>query len=225
MTTVKSGKKSIPSTTRSTKSKGVFQSGVSKKREQILDAATRVFLQHGYGGTSMDRVAAESGAARRTLYNQFESKEALFEAMIARIWANFPVFDITRDEASLRDPKVGLMRLGRAVSDFWVAPESIAFLRMIIAEGLRFPNLTQTFFEKGKTPAMNAVADYLHALSERGLIRVSNAKLAARQYLGLIDEPLLWIRVIGVEETFTTDERTEVVTQAVDIFLNFYLKK
>lgn len=39
-------------------------SSAPTKRNQILDAATRVFLQHGFEGTSMDRVAAESGAAR-----------------------------------------------------------------------------------------------------------------------------------------------------------------
>lgn len=75
------------------------------KRQQILDAATRVFLQRGYGETSMERVAQESASARRTLYNQFKSKEALFEAMTERIWSSFPVFDITRDEVTLSDPR------------------------------------------------------------------------------------------------------------------------
>ncbi len=195
------------------------------KRDQILDAATRVFLQYGYEGTSMDRVAAESGAARRTLYNQFDGKEALFAAMTARIWASFPVFDITRDEESLRDPKVGLTRLGRAVSDFWIPAEAVAFLRMVIAEGPRFPALTKTFFEKGKAPAMDAIATYLEVLSKRKLVTVKNAKLAARQFLGLIDEPLLWVRVIGVDETYSRRERDVIVENAVDMFLGFYLTK
>ncbi|KGC20238.1 TetR/AcrR family transcriptional regulator [Burkholderia gladioli] len=195
------------------------------KRDQILDAATRVFLQHGYEGTSMDRVAAESNAARRTLYNQFDGKEALFEAMTARIWASFPVFDITRDEESLRDPKVGLTRLGHAVSNFWIPPEAVAFLRMVISEGPRFPALTKTFFEKGKAPAMDAVATYLEALSKRKLVKIKNSKLAARQFLGLIDEPLLWVRVVGIDETYSQQERDVIVENAVDMFLGFYLTR
>jgi len=195
------------------------------KRDQILDAATRVFLQHGYEGTSMDRVATESGAARRTLYNQFESKEALFEAMTARIWASFPVFDITRDEESLRDPRVGLTRLGHAVSNFWIPAEAVAFLRMVISEGSRFPALTKTFFEKGKAPAMDAVATYLEALSKRKLVKIGNSKLAARQFLGLIDEPLLWVRVVGIDETYSQQERDVIVENAVDMFLGFYLTR
>ncbi|CAN7670198.1 TetR/AcrR family transcriptional regulator [Caballeronia sp. LjRoot34] len=192
------------------------------KRDQILDAATRVFLQYGYEGTSMERVATESGAARRTLYNQFQSKEALFEAMIARVWASFPVFDITRDEESLSDPKIGLSRLGQAVSDFWAGPESVAFLRMVITEGPRFPTLTKTFFHKGKLPAMGAVADYLEALGKRKLVKVKNPALAARQFLGLIDEPLLWVRVIGSDEVHSRLEKRQVIENAVDMFLGFY---
>ncbi|OBR53121.1 TetR/AcrR family transcriptional regulator [Paraburkholderia tropica] len=218
-------RKAASTAAKSTAPVAVADAPASTKREQILDAATRVFLQHGYEGTSMDRVASESGAARRTLYNQFESKEALFEAMTARIWATFPVFDITRDEQSLRDPKVGLTRLAQAVSDFWIPPEAVAFLRMVISEGPRFPSLTKTFFEKGKAPAMGAVADYIEALAARKLIKVKNPKLAARQFLGLIDEPLLWVRVVGLDESYTKAERNEVVQNAVDIFLGFYQVK
>jgi len=197
-------------------------SGSADKRQQILDAATRVFLQRGYGETSMDRVAQESGAARRTLYNQFKSKEALFEAMIERIWSSFPVFDITRDEAALSDPRAGLLRLGQAVADFWLPADAVAFLRMVIAEGPRFPALTKTFLDRGKGPAMAAVADYLAALAQRQLVDIADPKMAARQFLGLIDEPLLWVRVVGIDETYTPAQRRVIVETAVDMFLGFY---
>ena len=74
------------------------------KREAILDAATRVFLTHGYEGTSMDLVAQESGAARRTIYNQFESKEALFNAAVECVWRDMPVVSIMADEAARPSP-------------------------------------------------------------------------------------------------------------------------
>lgn len=194
------------------------------KRQQILDAATRVFLARGYGETSMDRVAQESGAARRTLYNQFKSKEALFEAMVARIWSGFPVLDITRTEAALSDPRHGLLALGQAVADFWVPDEAVAFLRMVIAEGPRFPALTRTFLEQGKAPAMAAVADYLAALSARQLVTLRDPQLAARQFLGLIDEPLLWVRVVGMQEQYEPAQRRQIVEDAVEMFLGFYAR-
>src|SRR3546814_2289779 len=80
------------------------------KREGILDAATRVFLARGFEDTSMDLVAREASVARRTVYNQFESKEALFIASVERVWSEFPVLELTADESVLSDPAAGLKR-------------------------------------------------------------------------------------------------------------------
>lgn len=193
------------------------------KRDAILAAATRVFLLQGYEKTSMDLVAREAGAARRTLYNQFpEGKEALFRSVIERIWSAFPVLDITAEADTQADPEIGLRRIAAAVAAFWEPPLAIDFLRMIIAEGARFPDLVKSFFEHGKTPAMGAVRAYIEKQAEFGTLNVTNGERAARQFLGLIDEPLLWIRVLGRNEQFTSSERQTVIDEAVEIFLGHY---
>lgn len=189
----------------------------------ILSAATRVFLNHGYGGARMDLVAKEAGLARRTVYNQFpDGKEALFRAVVQRMWSAFETMNIASDEAALSDPAVGLRRIGYATAEFWRSPLAIRFLRMVIGEGMRFPDLTQSFFEFGKTPSMEATRDYLSELSRRGLLIVENPELATRQFIGLIDEPLLWVRVVGKDESHSDKERRDVVEQAVSIFLGYY---
>src|SRR5579859_7685368 len=53
-----------------------------QKRRSILEAATELFLGQGFLGTSMDEVAARAAVSKRTVYNQFESKEALFVAIV-----------------------------------------------------------------------------------------------------------------------------------------------
>ena len=53
------------------------------KREAILDAAKRLFILHGYEGSSMDAIAAEAGVSKLTLYSHFASKENLFAAAVA----------------------------------------------------------------------------------------------------------------------------------------------
>jgi TetR/AcrR family transcriptional regulator, regulator of autoinduction and epiphytic fitness len=195
------------------------------KRDAILAAATRVFLRHGYEGTSMELVAQESGSARRTLYNQFpEGKEALFNAVVGRVWEAFPVMDIASEPEALADPVLGLSQIGMATAEFWAPPLAVAFLRLVIAEGPRFPKLTESFFGLGKTRAMGAVREYIIALAERGVLVVADAELATRQFLGLIDEPLLWVRVVGKHESSTHESRTIVVDQAVRIFLGHYMK-
>lgn len=54
------------------------------KRDLVLDTAERLFYEEGFHATGIDRVVAEAGVARMTLYNHFPSKEALIEAVLAR---------------------------------------------------------------------------------------------------------------------------------------------
>ena len=54
----------------------------SAKRRQILDGARRVFLADGFDGASMNDIARVAGVSKGTLYVYFDSKEALFEALI-----------------------------------------------------------------------------------------------------------------------------------------------
>ena len=54
-------------------------------RDAIVDAAERLFLDRGFGAVSMDELAEAAGVARRTLYNQFSSKEEIFREMLLRV--------------------------------------------------------------------------------------------------------------------------------------------
>ena len=53
-------------------------------REQLLDAAERVFLERGVGHATLAEVADAAGVTRGAVYHHFESKADLFEAMVAR---------------------------------------------------------------------------------------------------------------------------------------------
>ncbi len=54
------------------------------KHEALLDTAERLFYTEGFHATGIDRVVAEAGVARMTLYNHFSSKDALVEAVLSR---------------------------------------------------------------------------------------------------------------------------------------------
>ena len=58
-------------------------------REQLLDAAERVFLERGVGHASLAEVADAAGVTRGAIYHHFDSKAALFEAMVER--AEMPI--------------------------------------------------------------------------------------------------------------------------------------
>ncbi|WP_250446613.1 TetR/AcrR family transcriptional regulator, partial [Actinotalea sp. C106] len=57
--------------------------------QQILQAAAQVMADRGYAGTSLDAVAELAGVAKGSIYNNFGSKERLFEALIAHTMDRF----------------------------------------------------------------------------------------------------------------------------------------
>lgn len=80
-------------------------------REQICDAATRLFADHGYGGVTLRAIAAEVGCSPMTPYRYFADKEAIFTAVRAAAFARFA--DALRDASA--HPDEGLLaELGAA---------------------------------------------------------------------------------------------------------------
>lgn len=70
------------------------------KRETILDTAEHLFYEEGFHATGVDRVVAEAGVARMTLYNHFPSKEALVESVLERRYRRY--LDDLRDAVAGR---------------------------------------------------------------------------------------------------------------------------
>ena len=56
-----------------------------KPRDRILDAAMAVFRRHGFKRSSIEQAADAAGLTRQALYHHFESREALFRAVIERL--------------------------------------------------------------------------------------------------------------------------------------------
>ena len=52
-------------------------------RERLLEAAARVYAQHGFGGATLDEVAAEAGLTKGAVYSHFGSKENLLLLQLA----------------------------------------------------------------------------------------------------------------------------------------------
>jgi AcrR family transcriptional regulator len=57
-----------------------------ERKDQILEAATRVFTQRGFDDARMDDIVAESGLSKGAIYWYFDSKEAIIVAILDRIF-------------------------------------------------------------------------------------------------------------------------------------------
>ncbi|MCO7504758.1 MULTISPECIES: TetR/AcrR family transcriptional regulator [unclassified Pseudomonas] len=187
---------------------------------RILAAAGRMFIEHGYEGTSMEEIAKAAAVTRQTLYNRFpEGKESLFVAVAERMWKAFPVMNVATDERALVDPRSGLMQIGTEFACFWSGPAAADFLRMVIMEGRRFPVLADRFDEVIQAPAMSVISDYLAELARRGVLVVQEPATAARDFMETLDGRVLWKQVRANSEPLAREEIEYIVERTVDTFL------
>lgn len=111
----------------------------------LLDAAMNEFLDNGYPGASVDRIAARVRSSKATIYRQFGNKEKLFRYLIegeifASSRAEFPV-----DPAEA--PEAALAALARRVLDWQLDPANIRFHRLLIEEADFVPDLARQFHD------------------------------------------------------------------------------
>jgi AcrR family transcriptional regulator len=62
------------------------QRSQAKPQDRILDAALSVFRRHGFRRSSIEQAAEAAGLTRQALYHHFSSKEALFRAVVERLY-------------------------------------------------------------------------------------------------------------------------------------------
>jgi TetR/AcrR family acrAB operon transcriptional repressor len=77
-------------------------------REQLLDAAERVFRARGVGNATLEEVAAAAGMTRGAVYHHFESKAEIFEALVRR--ADMPMDAAFHEAQGKVDDPLGVFR-------------------------------------------------------------------------------------------------------------------
>ncbi|MGW3313129.1 TetR/AcrR family transcriptional regulator [Streptomyces sp. NPDC001073] len=182
-----------------------------EKRALIVAAATALFLELGYDRTSLARIAECSGVSRATLFKQFPSKAALFDAIVTESWS-------TADEEEpppTGNVVDGLGVIGRRYAELLGRAQMTDLFRIVIAELPRFPELAQAQFSHGKLPYFESVRSYLLAEHEAGTVRVEDADLAATQFLGMISNYVFWPTLLVPGWEVSAERVAQVVDEAV----------
>ncbi|MEU2358987.1 TetR/AcrR family transcriptional regulator [Streptomyces misionensis] len=192
--------------------------------EKILQAAKELFLADRYDGVSLERVAERAGLSRQTVYNRFGSKEAVFREMVRHHWSAFPEPDrqLVACEAGASAEEV-LRGFAQALQRFAEETDQVRFAQLVVSESGRLPWIADEFYRLGKGPVVAAFAGRLDDLVRHGRLHCPDTYLAARQFMGLVQEFLVWPRVMAFEEETAVQPAAEVVIEeAVLSFLARY---
>ena len=153
--------------------------GVRRRRKAerpmlILQAALEEFSLNGYAATRLDDVAARAGITKGTIYVYFPSKEDLFVAMLKEktrsVFENLATLASDADRSALDILRDHLAFVaGHIVDD----PCGRDIFRILLAEGHRFPRITERWHAEVIGPATEAFGDILRRGIARGEFRPS----------------------------------------------------
>jgi TetR/AcrR family transcriptional regulator, mexJK operon transcriptional repressor len=154
------------------------------KRSAILRGAKTAFLKSGFGGASMDEVAARAGVSKMTVYRHFGSKEALFAGVITDLCAR--IVDDDLEHVFQRAPNEALRGFARKMVDIVFAAETVELHRIVIAESRRFPKLGRFFYASGPEACIAALARYFARNLGDRRFKLSDPRRAAEEFLELL---------------------------------------
>ena len=167
------------------------------RRAQILDAATTVFLEHGYAGATIDLVVARAGASKATIYSFFGGKEGLFSAIVNEradtILSGFP--DIEVAEVDVRS---ALADIARQYMSVVMSRDVIGLYRLLLAEGPRFPDLVEGFYRVGPDRVTARLAKALRSWARHGRICTVDADRIATQFFDVVRGELHFRALAGL---------------------------
>ncbi|MES9508805.1 MULTISPECIES: TetR/AcrR family transcriptional regulator [unclassified Streptomyces] len=165
----------------------------ARKRQAIMEAATGVFMEKGYSGTSMDDIAKLAAVSKQTVYKHFSDKEKLFSEIVLATTDRLDgmiglVADVPSDADTLDE---NLTRLARQFLTALTQPQVLQLRRLVIANADIFPELGAAWYEQGFERVLATLAATFQRLAEDGLLRIDEPLLAAHHFSGL----LMWIPV------------------------------
>ena len=154
------------------------------KTAAMLAAAHVHFTTQGFEGTRVDRIAADAGVSKVTIYNRFGDKAGLLSACVTAQCERMQVaMGLQRvDDRSFAER---LNEFGTTLLTFLHSPEIVGFDRMISTEGVRSPELAQLFFEAGPKRMQAALAGLLADGVDSGCIAADDLGEAAEHLVGL----------------------------------------
>ena len=156
--------------------KGKREAAVEARREKVLAAAERLFLQKGYSATSTRDIARAAGVPQGNLFNLFGTKEKIFDIVIER---HAPTGEMEHVVALFGSPEFpgNFKEILRALRD--LIDRNMTFVRLSDIDGVEFSGrktlgVMMEGYGRVYLPLMELYREHL----ARGLVRPFNPDIA-----------------------------------------------
>ena len=153
-------------------------------KERILAAALEMFSQNGYSGTNIRELTASLGLVKSSMYRHFESKEAIWNALLDEMIAYYAErFGSAEHLPPVPDSPEELTQMTMQMVNFTVHDERVVMTRKVLAmeqfHDERARALASKHFLTGLTDMFTPI---FAAMMERGLLRRDDPRMLAFAY-------------------------------------------
>ncbi|MBV1854609.1 TetR/AcrR family transcriptional regulator [Catellatospora tritici] len=192
------------------------------RRDIITESAYRVFLRNGYAATTITDIAAEAGVAKPTVYNYFDSKDAVFaEAIQHAVQQAVPrlVTAIGPVSTSVCGAHVAdaLACLAERLVDVYCDESTTKLRRLMIVEIDRLPPGMAGISDIVTYPCIGTVTQKLAELQQLGHLQLDDSRQAADLLLALALQKFPQLALIG--QSADSASLATYIRAGVDCFL------
>src|SRR5579871_5122295 len=161
------------------------------RRRALLGAAEKIFMEQGFGESSLEAIAKAAGISKKTIYCFFDSKEELFEAVLKDHIERAPLPDFNEDIPDVASLEQALINNLTAAAKVRLVPFAVNLFRITIAEAPRFPEIAQAFFREAPQRHVELLGKWLKSQVDHGLLKLDDPFEAALFLSAvMITEPL-----------------------------------
>ncbi|PZF86532.1 TetR/AcrR family transcriptional regulator [Jiangella anatolica] len=174
----------------------------------------RLFLAHGYGGTTIEVIAAEARVAKRTVYTTVGDKADLFVAVVRRLG------DRVVNAVDAGDPVTDLHAFGVRLVRLMLSDEAIGLHRLVTGEAAKFPDLAARHYANGPRRYIGVLSGLLATLPpDRLAVRCDDSdRLAEQLFTLLMGEPHRR-RMFGLDPAPTAAQAGAHVARTLELIL------
>jgi AcrR family transcriptional regulator len=187
---------------------------MARKRSAIINAALDAFLEEGYAGSSVNRIATAAGVSIATLYRHFASKDELFVAVIQdacstegdgdRPWLSMP-------------PLEGLTEAGCELLQDALSEQKLALFRVVTRDAPRFPELGRRYQQEIIDPQIELFTKALAGWPEELRGKVRDPARAVHVFAALCKADILDRALLGLPVAGRTAIRRRAREAATDL--------
>jgi len=184
------------------------------RRDQLIDAAEAVFLDKGFHAATMDDIARQAGMSKKTLYQIFPAKAALFEALLLSRIVGFTMA-LEEDD---RPPRAVLTDLLERVVAQALTERQVAILRLMITESPRSPEIAEALDRLQREHGKGVLEKWLVARVADGTFEIANVRETATMLFWTAAGDFLMQRLLSKPVPVTPDVIAHRVAQTVEAF-------